>query len=124
MDEATTVGTLDSDCDVLKISEGSATILFPNSNEVFYNPVQEFNRDLRYIIFCCYNFIISLNLWATFNNWPKALYYQIHSMLFSVLFYIAMHSLVSKRARHLGLTFNISFISFVAYRHVRLYTII
>ena len=33
--------------DLVKITEGSATILFPNSNEVFYNPVQEFNRDLR-----------------------------------------------------------------------------
>ncbi|XP_036598028.1 tRNA (guanine(26)-N(2))-dimethyltransferase [Trichosurus vulpecula] len=28
------------------ISEGAARIVFPNSNEVFYNPVQEFNRDL------------------------------------------------------------------------------
>ena len=33
----------------VKITEGRATILFPSSNEVFYNPVQEFNRDLRYI---------------------------------------------------------------------------
>jgi len=29
-----------------KITEGSATILFPNDNAVFYNPIQEFNRDL------------------------------------------------------------------------------
>ncbi|RUS21827.1 hypothetical protein BC937DRAFT_91357 [Endogone sp. FLAS-F59071] len=28
------------------ISEGSATILFPKNNEVFYNPVQQFNRDM------------------------------------------------------------------------------
>ncbi|XP_014118292.1 PREDICTED: tRNA (guanine(26)-N(2))-dimethyltransferase [Pseudopodoces humilis] len=28
------------------ITEGSATIAFPGGNEVFYNPVQEFNRDL------------------------------------------------------------------------------
>ncbi|XP_061770666.1 tRNA (guanine(26)-N(2))-dimethyltransferase [Nerophis ophidion] len=28
------------------VSEGKATILFPSANEVFYNPVQEFNRDL------------------------------------------------------------------------------
>ncbi|XP_070580611.1 tRNA (guanine(26)-N(2))-dimethyltransferase-like isoform X2 [Ptychodera flava] len=28
------------------ITEGKAEILFPSSNEVFYNPVQEFNRDL------------------------------------------------------------------------------
>ena len=29
-----------------KITEGKATILFPRANEVFYNPVQEYNRDL------------------------------------------------------------------------------
>uniref|UniRef100_A0A665VYP4 tRNA (guanine(26)-N(2))-dimethyltransferase n=1 Tax=Echeneis naucrates TaxID=173247 RepID=A0A665VYP4_ECHNA len=28
------------------VKEGRASILFPNANEVFYNPVQEFNRDL------------------------------------------------------------------------------
>ncbi|KAI9595646.1 N2,N2-dimethylguanosine tRNA methyltransferase [Syncephalis fuscata] len=28
------------------ITEGKATILFPNTNEVFYNPVQQFNRDM------------------------------------------------------------------------------
>ncbi|XP_062891947.1 tRNA (guanine(26)-N(2))-dimethyltransferase [Mobula hypostoma] len=28
------------------INEGKAEIVFPNANEVFYNPVQEFNRDL------------------------------------------------------------------------------
>lgn len=28
------------------VSEGSATILFPKNNEVFYNPVQQFNRDM------------------------------------------------------------------------------
>jgi hypothetical protein len=27
--------------------EGQAEILFPKTEEVFYNPVQEFNRDLR-----------------------------------------------------------------------------
>ena len=30
----------------VKITEGQATILFPSSDEVFYNPVQVFNRDL------------------------------------------------------------------------------
>ncbi|EGD83555.1 hypothetical protein PTSG_12138 [Salpingoeca rosetta] len=30
----------------VKITEGEATILFPSSDEVFYNPVQVFNRDL------------------------------------------------------------------------------
>ena len=34
-----------SEC--VEISEGRAKILFPSHNEVFYNPVQEFNRDLR-----------------------------------------------------------------------------
>ena len=33
----------------VEIQEGRARILFPSSNEVFYNPVQEFNRDLRYL---------------------------------------------------------------------------
>lgn len=28
------------------VSEGAAKIAFPSANEVFYNPVQEFNRDL------------------------------------------------------------------------------
>lgn len=28
------------------VREGKAAILFPNANDVFYNPVQEFNRDL------------------------------------------------------------------------------
>lgn len=28
------------------VTEGAATILFPSANEVFYNPVQQFNRDL------------------------------------------------------------------------------
>uniref|UniRef100_A0A4W3H7R4 tRNA (guanine(26)-N(2))-dimethyltransferase n=1 Tax=Callorhinchus milii TaxID=7868 RepID=A0A4W3H7R4_CALMI len=28
------------------IQEGKARIIFPSANEVFYNPVQEFNRDL------------------------------------------------------------------------------
>lgn len=31
----------------VEVTEGRAHILFPDSNEVFYNPVQEFNRDLR-----------------------------------------------------------------------------
>ncbi|KAG5460707.1 MAG: LOW QUALITY PROTEIN: tRNA methyltransferase, partial [Olpidium bornovanus] len=30
----------------VEITEGKATILFPKGNEVFYNPVQEFNRDM------------------------------------------------------------------------------
>lgn len=31
---------------VATVTEGAAKIVFPNANEVFYNPVQEFNRDL------------------------------------------------------------------------------
>ena len=30
----------------VKVTEGKAEILFTDSNSVFYNPVQEFNRDL------------------------------------------------------------------------------
>ncbi|XP_042304454.1 tRNA (guanine(26)-N(2))-dimethyltransferase isoform X2 [Sceloporus undulatus] len=43
-------GTSDG-CEQIKngktlITEGKARIIFPSANEVFYNPVQEFNRDL------------------------------------------------------------------------------
>ncbi len=31
------------------VREGKAAILFPSANEVFYNPVQEFNRDLTWV---------------------------------------------------------------------------
>ena len=31
----------------VEVKEGRATILFPSRNRVFYNPAQEFNRDLR-----------------------------------------------------------------------------
>lgn len=30
----------------VKVTEGKVEICFPDSNSVFYNPVQEFNRDL------------------------------------------------------------------------------
>lgn len=36
------------------VTEGQGNILFPNNNAVFYNPVQEFNRDLS--IACIRNF--------------------------------------------------------------------
>lgn len=29
------------------VTEGKAEVLFPSSHDVFYNPVQEFNRDIR-----------------------------------------------------------------------------
>ncbi|ORX69915.1 N2,N2-dimethylguanosine tRNA methyltransferase [Linderina pennispora] len=32
--------------DYQEVKEGQATILFPKRNEVFYNPVQQFNRDM------------------------------------------------------------------------------
>lgn len=35
-----------SDAQETTVTEGAAKIAFPSSNEVFYNPVQEFNRDL------------------------------------------------------------------------------
>ena len=41
------VKLLDEESGHVEIQEGKAKILFPSSNEVFYNPVQEFNRDLR-----------------------------------------------------------------------------
>ncbi len=34
-------------CERVEVCEGQAKILFPSHNEVFYNKVQEFNRDLR-----------------------------------------------------------------------------
>ena len=34
------------DATFYKLTEGQATILLPTGNDVFYNPVQEFNRDL------------------------------------------------------------------------------
>ena len=40
----------------VEIAEGRAKILFPSTNEVFYNPVQEFNRDLR--CYCILQYII------------------------------------------------------------------
>ena len=39
-----------------ELTEGRARILFPSSNEVFYNPVQEFNRDLRCACAVCVHY--------------------------------------------------------------------
>jgi tRNA (guanine26-N2/guanine27-N2)-dimethyltransferase len=39
----------------VKLTEGKATITFPSANEVFYNPVQEFNRDMS---------ILAIETWA------------------------------------------------------------
>lgn len=53
MDTVEAYSTLASDVEPTKanekatpVTEGSATILFPSANDVFYNPVQQFNRDL------------------------------------------------------------------------------
>lgn len=40
----------------LYISEGKAKILNLEQKNVFYNPVQEFNRDLRFTFHCFWNF--------------------------------------------------------------------
>jgi tRNA (guanine26-N2/guanine27-N2)-dimethyltransferase len=32
------------------IKEGQASVLVPKGNKVFYNPVQEFNRDLSIVV--------------------------------------------------------------------------
>ena len=45
-----TAGLAAAEC--VEIKEGKAAILFPSQNEVFYNPVQEFNRDLRFACIC------------------------------------------------------------------------
>lgn len=44
----------------VEVKEGSATILFPAAGEVFYNPVQEFNRDLSIAVLNHFS-----SVWAT-----------------------------------------------------------
>ena len=41
------------------ISEGKAKILFPKDNEVFYNNVQEFNRDISIAVIKTWSNIFS-----------------------------------------------------------------
>lgn len=38
---------MESSSDFTEICEGKAKIRVPGTSKVFYNPVQEFNRDLR-----------------------------------------------------------------------------
>lgn len=38
---------MESSSEFTEIREGKAKIRVPSSSKVFYNPVQEFNRDLR-----------------------------------------------------------------------------
>lgn len=46
------------------VTEGAATIVFPSANEVFYNPVQQFNRDLS---------ILGIRAWSkTFREEKRA----------------------------------------------------
>lgn len=45
------------------VTEGQATILFPKKNEVFYNPVQQFNRDMS---------IAAIRTWSEIYNQEKA----------------------------------------------------
>lgn len=45
------------------VTEGEATILFPKKNEVFYNPVQQFNRDMS---------IAAIRTWSEIFNQEKA----------------------------------------------------
>lgn len=45
------------------VTEGKATILFPKHNEVFYNPVQQFNRDMS---------IAAIRTWSEIFNQEKA----------------------------------------------------
>lgn len=36
--------------DFAVVTEGKASILYPNENQVFYNPVQEYNRDVSILM--------------------------------------------------------------------------
>ncbi|KAI9189906.1 RNA methyltransferase tRNA(m5U54)methyltransferase [Blastocladiella emersonii ATCC 22665] len=46
------------------ITEGQATILFPTNNEVFYNPVQQFNRDMSIAAIRTWRDLVSQEKWA------------------------------------------------------------
>lgn len=45
----------------VKVTEGKAEICFPDSNSVFYNPVQEFNRDLSTAVLKLFSHEFSAN---------------------------------------------------------------
>lgn len=48
VDEKCTIGVQDESTGGTVITEGKARVRFPGAkDDVFYNPVQEFNRDLR-----------------------------------------------------------------------------
>ena len=44
------------------ITEGEASVLFPKVNKVFYNPVQQFNRDLS---------VAAIRAWDELFNFNK-----------------------------------------------------
>ncbi|XP_077980664.1 tRNA (guanine(26)-N(2))-dimethyltransferase-like [Glandiceps talaboti] len=52
------------------ITEGKAEVLFPSSNEVFYNPVQEFNRDLTVAVIGLHaeEFLEKKNIAVSYSN--------------------------------------------------------
>ncbi len=65
-----------SDTDYYIMSEGKAQIQFPTSNEVFYNPVQEFNRDISIVI-----------IQAFINRLKTKCLYHIYLIIFAGLTY-------------------------------------
>lgn len=40
------------------VAEGKAEVLLSSARNVFYNPVQEFNRDLRYVHYCLWHWAL------------------------------------------------------------------
>ena len=48
------------DDEFVTVKEGKAEILFPQANNVFYNPVQEFNRDITYVTYLTLSLIFNL----------------------------------------------------------------
>lgn len=52
-----------TDLEFTSVTEGKATILFPKSEDVFYNPIQQFNRDLS---------VLGIRAWSElYHQYPK-----------------------------------------------------
>ncbi|EGC33821.1 hypothetical protein DICPUDRAFT_48748 [Dictyostelium purpureum] len=49
-DTETKSNLIEANDNVVKVTENTTTILYNNQNEVFYNPVQEFNRDMSILM--------------------------------------------------------------------------
>ena len=62
--------------DCVKVREGKTRILFPRGNWVFYNPVQELNRDLRCDHVMCV--LCSLNQLGSFGT-QHCCYQALHT---------------------------------------------